>query len=163
MKSALRRGVKLSKLFRIIGCFEQDDGLGQIFIGEIVMNESSIFWGCCEELGNGDTLKAGATSYLVGGFLKGQDVEFYFYKMYDNPPQDMLLCIVKDLKKGQGIWATRGEHDKIFIKRNLAEIKVEELPYSDDLEQKIYSTFNSCPALTGFPEMLAEAIKARKK
>lgn len=154
----------MSKLFRIIGYFEQDNGLGQVFIGEVVMGELPIFWGCCEELGDGDTMKAGATSYLAGGFLKGREVEFYFYKMYDNPPQDMLLCMVTDLKKGRGVWATREKPGENFVERNLAEVKVEELPYSSDLEQKIYSTFSSCPALAGFPEMLAEEeAKIHKK
>ncbi|MCR5700366.1 MAG: hypothetical protein K6G49_02990 [Candidatus Saccharibacteria bacterium] len=153
----------MSKLFRIVGYFEQDDGLGQIFVGEVVMGELPIFWGRCEELGDGDTMKAGATSYLAGGFSNRHGIEFYFYKMYDNPPQDMLLCMIENLKDGQGVWATREKSGGNFVERNLAEVKVEELPYSSDLEQQIYSTFSSCPALAGFPEMLAEAAKTRKK
>ena len=158
----------MSKLFRISGYFRQGEDWDQAeptFAGEVVMGELPIFWGRCREFGDGNTMKSGATSYLVGGFLKNRDVEFYFYKMYDNPPQDMLLCMVPNLEQGKGFWSTpdNGPGGN-FIKRNLAQITVEELPYSNEIEQKIYSAFNSgCPVLNGFPDNLAEAAKARKK
>ena len=149
----------MSKLFRISGYFKQNEDWGQVkssFIGEVVMGKLPIFWGYCIELEDGDTLKAGAISYLAGGFLKRQGVEFYFYKMYDNPPEGSLLCMISDLKSGCGVWATLNESGKDFVERNDAWLKLDELPYSNELEQKIYSVFNSCPALMGFPEMLAE-------
>ena len=157
----------MSKLFKISGYFEQDESWDQLkpaFTGEIVVNELSIFWGCCKELGDGDTLRAGATSYLAGGFLRNRDVKFYFYKMYDNPPQDMLLCMITDLEKGCGVWATPEKSGGNFIDRNYAKIEIEELPYSYELEQKIKTTFNDgCPVLTGFPERLEEETRARRK
>ncbi|MBR3248469.1 hypothetical protein IKF89_00335 [Candidatus Saccharibacteria bacterium] len=157
----------MSKLFRISGYFKQDESWGQTepaFVGEIVMGELPIFWGCCKELGDGDTLRAGATSCLVGGFLKNRSVEFYFYKMYDNPPQDMLLCMMSDLENGRGVWATRPVGGGDFVERNLAHLKVEELPYSSELEREMYSAFNSgCPVLAGFREDLVKAAKARGK
>ena len=117
----------MSKLFRISGYFKQDESWDRAepaFAGGIVMGELPIFWGCCEEFGDGDTMRAGTISYLVGGFLKNRSVEFYFYKMYDNPPQDMLLCMVPDLKQGQGVWATQPAGGGDFIERNLAQVVV---------------------------------------
>ena len=148
----------MSKLFKISGYFKQNEDWGQAesaFAGEILMGALPVFWGYCEEFGDGDTMKIGATSYLAGRlFLKKDGVKLCFYKMYDNPPQDMLLCMVRDLKTGHGTWATQEESDGDFIERNFAQIRLEKIPYSDELEQKIYSIFS--PALTGFPEMLAE-------
>ena len=149
----------MSKLFRISGYFKQDENWGQIessFVGKIVMGKVPIFWGYCIELDDGDTMKTGAVSYLAGGFLKRPDVEFYFYKMYDNPPDNSLLCMIKNLEEGRGAWATLDESGRNFIERNYAWLELEELPYSSVLEQRIYSVFSSCPALAGFPEMLAE-------
>lgn len=157
----------MSKLFRISGYFKQGEDWDQAepaFVGEIVMGELPIFWGCCKEFGDGETMRANATSYLVGGFLKNRSIEFYFYKMYDNSPRDMLLCMVPSLAQGQGVWATQPAGGGDFIERNLAQVIVEKLPYSSELEQKLYATFNSgCPVLTGFPDELAEAAKARRK
>lgn len=156
----------MGKLFRISGYFKQDEKRGQAeptFVGEVVMGELPIFWGCCKEFGDGDTMRANAISYLVGGFLENREIELYFYKMYNNPPQDMLLCMVTSLKQGQGIWATPdGKPDGDFIERNLAQVTVKELLYSDELAQEIYFAFNSgCPKLAGFPDDLAKAARAR--
>lgn len=162
-----RKGAELSKLFRISGYLEQDGGwpeAGPSLVGEVIMGELPIFWGCCEELVDGDTLEAGATSYLVGGFLENRALEFYFYKMHDNPPQDMLLCMVPKLKEGVGMWSTPEKSGGGFVDRHAARIKVEELPYSKALEQKISHNFRTgCPELAEFPEGLAEAAKNRKK
>ncbi len=160
----------MGKLFRISGCFEQDEGWPgtSSLVAEVIMGELFVFWGRCKELVDGDTLKAGAASYLVGRFLRDKKRGFYFffYKMYDDPPQDMLLCIVPKLKKGigTGMWSTPGKPGEGFVDRHAAQIKVERLPYSSKLEQEISSTFREgCPILADFPEGLAEAAKARKK
>ena len=154
----------MSKLFKLSGCLRQGDTWplsGPSFTGEMVMGELPIFWGCCKEFADGDTLKAGATSYLVGGFLKGRRPEFYFYKMYDRPPEEMLLCMVSQLADGQGVWATPEKSGGNFVKRNIAQVAIESLPYSDSLEREISSTFqNGCPALVGFPDRLTEVALA---
>ena len=157
----MKGGIKLSKLFRISGYFRQDESWQcekPTFIGEVIMDQLPIFWGCCKEFGDGDTIRANATSFLAGAFTKRPEIGLYFYKMYDNPPQDMLLCIIKDLKNcGRGIWATPEKSGGRFIERNIAQLDIEELPYSEELAQEIYSTFvNGCPPLVGFPERLAE-------
>lgn len=175
----------MNRLFRITGYLKQDKTWCQTepsLVGKVIMGELPIFWGCCKEYADGDTMKADATSFIVGGFPRNERVGFFLYKMYDQPPKEMMLLMAPSLKEvcnvissgerrkgesrtleGYGMWATPEKDGGDFVERNPAWFKIERIADSEELEREIDTNFrNGCPILATFPDELAKAAQERR-
>ncbi len=156
----------MSKIFKISGNFIQYGKWSEpdpSFAGEIVVDDTNIFCGYCDELYEVDVPVNYKTRFIAGAFApngRNGKIGIAFYKMSNNYDifVDPLMYVIPDLDDvGSGSWAT-GSFGR-FVQQGKAKVIVEEVTYSEDEANRIKSQFEKIDRSINLNDQLLEQMQ----
>ena len=141
------------------------------FTGEIVVDETGKFCGCCEILHDGvvkcysgEGCKINQYKYLVGAVTQESGGHsLAFFKLSNGPKQEPLFYEIHDASPADSYWGTMCSFGGFAAQGN-ARVTLEELPYSEEEAGRIKAQFREVDCGVNYNgEMIAEVGEWQKK